>query len=255
MNRAVAPVVAAAVGLLMVGVAAGQGSTSLVGPTWQLAKLAGVSRDVTSVTATFTSDSKVSGFSGCNQYSGSYTTSGSSISIAKPVAATMMACGPAPTLLERAYLKALGAARHYAISGSKLTLKSRLGLPVATFAVQSQSVVGTRWTVLSYNNGKQAVVSVMAGTSLTANFDAKGNLSGFGGCNEYSADVKATPPKITIGPVASTRKSCSNPAGVMDQETAYLAALSTAATYLIQGSKLELRTASGAIAAEFTRAA
>ena len=96
--------------------------------------------------------------------------------------------------------------------------------------------------------------SVMAGTELTANFDAKGNLSGFGGCNEYSADVRATPPKISIGPVASTRKSCGTPAGVMDQETAYLAALGTAATYQVQGSTLEFRTAGGAIAADFTKA-
>ena len=34
----------------------------------------------------------------------------------------------------------------------------------------------------------------------------------------------------------------------------YLAALTTAATYRIQGSTLELRTAGGAIAADFTRA-
>ena len=207
------------------------------------------------MTATFNSDGKVSGFSGCNQYSGSYSTSGSSISISGPIATTLMACGPAPTLLERVYLKALSSARRYAIAGSKLTLKSRLGLPVATFAVQAQSLAGTRWTVLSYNNGKQAVVSVMAGTKLTANFDEKGNLSGFAGCNDYSADVKATPPKITIGPVASTRKSCSTPTEVMNQETAYLAVLNTAAAYQIQGSKLELRTATGAIAADFTRAA
>ena len=255
MHRAVAPFVATAVGLLVVGAAGGQGSTALAGPTWQLTKLGAVTRGVTSVTATFTGDGKVSGFSGCNQYSGSYTTSGGSISISRPVATTLMACGPAPTLLERVYLKALTSARRYAITGSKLTLKSKLGLPVATFAVQPQSLAGTRWTVLSYNNGKQAVVSVMAATTLTANFDANGSLSGFGGCNDYSAEVKTTPPKITIGPVASTRKSCSTPTGVMNQEAAYLAALDTAATYQIQGSRLELRTAAGAIVADFARAA
>jgi hypothetical protein len=41
---------------------------------------------------------------------------------------------------------------------------------------------------------------------------------------------------------------------VLDQETAYLAALATAATYRIQGSKLELRTVDDAIAADFARA-
>jgi len=40
----------------------------------------------------------------------------------------------------------------------------------------------------------------------------------------------------------------------MDQETQYLAALSTAATYRIDAGKLELRTADGAIAASFAKA-
>jgi heat shock protein HslJ len=247
--RAVA--LAAAVGLIVAGDATA--GTKLAGPTWQLAKLSGVSRGVSSVTARFTADGKVSGFSGCNQYSGTYRTSGSVISVSK-LATTQMACPKPQTLLERVYLKALASARRYSVSGSKLTLLTRLGIPLATFGVQSQSLAGTRWTVLSYNNGKQAVVSVMAGTKLTANFDAKGHLSGFGGCNDYNAPVKATPPNVAIGPVASTRKACSDPAGVMDQEAAYLAALATAATYRIQGSKLELRTAGDAIAADLARA-
>ena len=250
MNRTGVLAVTAATGLLLVSAAGARESVDLTGPTWQLAKLAGVSKGVSSVTARFTSDGKVSGFSGCNQYSGSYTTSGSRISISK-LSRTLMACVKAQMLLEGVYVKALASARRYSISGSKLTLKGRLGLPVATFGVQSQSLAGTRWNVLSYNNGKQAVVSVMAETKLTAHFDAKGNLSGFGGCNDYSADVKATPPKISIGPVASTRKACSTPAGVMDQESAYLAALGTAATYQLQGAKLEFRTPGGAIAADF----
>jgi heat shock protein HslJ len=165
-----------------------------------------------------------------------------------------MACGKAQTLLERVYLKAVTSARSYSLVGSKLSLKGRFGLKLAEFTVQSQSLAGTSWSVLSYNNGKQAVVSVVTTTKLTASFDAKGNLSGFAGCNDYNADVTATPPEIEVGPVASTRKSCSTPTGVMTQETAYLAALSTAATYHIDGSKLEFRTAGGAIAADFTRA-
>jgi len=253
MKRAVALTVAGAAGLLLAGAAGAREGTALAGPMWQLTRLTGVSRGVSSVTAMFTSNGKVSGFSGCNQYSGSYTISGSSFKASQPLALTSMACGKAQTLLERVYLKALTSARSYSVRGSKLNLRGRLGLALASFAVQSQALPGTRWNVLSYNNGKQAVVSVIAGTKLTANFDAKGNLSGFAGCNDYNANVTATPPEISIGPVASTRKSCSTPAGIMTQEAAYLAALNTAATYQIQASKLEFRTASGAIAADFER--
>ena len=38
-----------------------------------------------------------------------------------------------------------------------------------------------------------------------------------------------------------------------EQETAYLAALETAATYRVEGSQLELRTAGGALAVELHR--
>jgi heat shock protein HslJ len=62
-----------------------------------------------------------------------------------------------------------------------------------------------------------------------------------------------TSQKISISKVSSTRKECAAPNGVMDQESRYLAALSTAATYRIEGRGLELRTASGALAAEFQR--
>jgi heat shock protein HslJ len=53
--------------------------------------------------------------------------------------------------------------------------------------------------------------------------------------------------------IASTRKSCSTPAGVMTQEAAYLAALQSAATYTTDGSRLELHTKSGATAVDLER--
>jgi heat shock protein HslJ len=151
-------------------------------------------------------------------------------------------------------LAALTAARAYSIAGGTLKLRGKSGLTLATFAVQSQSLAGTRWVVVDYNNGKQAVVSVLTGTKLTANFDMAGQVTGFAGCNDYHGAVKATPPKIAIGPLASTRKFCGAPAGVMEQESAYLAALASAATYSIQGTTLEFRTASGAIAVSLARA-
>ena len=107
--------------------------------------------------------------------------------------------------------------------------------------------------MLAYNNGKQAVVSVLAETKLTAVFGKSGSLTGFAGCNDYNASYTATAPRIAIGPVAATRKHCEEPAGVGEQEARYLAALETAATYRVEGSRLELRTADGALAVELHR--
>jgi len=59
--------------------------------------------------------------------------------------------------------------------------------------------------------------------------------------------------QVTIGPLASTMMFCEDPAGTMDQEAQYLAALQTAATYQIENNVLELRTTDGALAANFTK--
>jgi heat shock protein HslJ len=249
-------VTAAALLATLAGVAGVSGASTpkLAGQTWLLRKLGPLNRQHAGITARFTASGKVSGFSGCNSYSGSYTTSGNTISVSKKLAVTQKACSALRMAQERAYLAALTAARTYSISGTTLALKGRFGHTLATFGVQSQSLAGTRWTVVSYNNGKQAVVSVTTGTKLTAVFDDKGHVEGLAGCNTYSGPVKATPPKVSIGPLASTRKSCSTPEGVMQQESAYLAALESAATYSIQGSTLEFRTAGDVIAVTLTRA-
>ncbi len=132
-----------------------------------------------------------------------------------------------------------------------MTLNDAEGQALATFTAQSQSLEGTSWQVISYNNGKQAVTSVLIGSELTADFGTDGTLSGSAGCNNYNGGYEVDGDKITIGPLASTMKMCNEPEGVMDQESQFLAALESAATYKIEGARLELRTADGALAADF----
>jgi heat shock protein HslJ len=227
--------------------------TGLTGQTWQLAKLGPIDRHQAGITALFTTDGKVSGFAGCNSYSGTYATSGSTISISQKLAATRKSCAALVMAQEGLYLAALGAAKTYSIAQGTLKLKGLGGLQLASFGVQSQALAGTHWRVIQYNNGKQAVTSVMADTKLTAEF-GQNTVSGFAGCNDYNAPVKLDPPTIAIGPIASTRKACSSPEGVMDQEAAFLAALGSSATYSQQGRTLELRTAGGALAVVMQRA-
>ena len=228
-------------------------ASGLTGKVWVLGTLGGKAPlKGTELTAEFGAKLRVSGSAGCNRYTGAYKASGGTIRIST-LATTTKACADAIERQETVFLKALTGARSFAIGGGTLTLKSAGGQVLATFKAQTQALGGTSWDVLAYNNGKQAVVSVLAATKLTATFGKDGNLTGFGGCNEYNATYKATAPKISIGPVASTRKHCEEPAGASDQETAYLAALATAATYRVEGSQLELRTTDGALAVELHR--
>jgi heat shock protein HslJ len=225
----------------------------LTGQVWALSELKGKSLATgTGISAQFTSTNKVSGSAGCNRYSGSYTVSGSSITFSS-IASTMMACDTLVMAQESTYLNALGEAKTYTVKGNELSLFDSGGSTLAVYDAQTQDLSGTSWNVISYNNGKQAVTSVMIGSSLTADFGSDGTLSGNSGCNTYSGAYKLNGAQITVGPLASTKKFCNDPAGVMDQESQYLAALQSAASYLVEGNTLELRTQEGALAAQFTK--
>ena len=148
------------------------------------------------------------------------------------------------------YAAALGAAATYQILGEALELLDAEGDVVATFTAQPSGLAGTSWDVISYNNGKEAVVSVIIDTEITAVFGGDGMLTGNAGCNDYSAPYEADDEgNITIGPAIATLMECSEPEGIMEQE--YRAALSTAATYQINGDRLEMRTAEDSIAVTY----
>lgn len=224
---------------------------SLTGKVWSLTQLNGQPLATGSgISAVFTAEGKLAGSGGCNQYNGTYTISGNSITIS-PLASTMMACEQAVMDQEQAYLTALGQAKTYSVKNDRLTLYGEDKSVLAVYQVASQDLAGTSWEAIGYNNGKQAVTSVIAGTTLTANFSNDGNLTGSGGCNNYTGPYKIDGNKITIGPLASTMKACEQ--AVMDQETQYLTALQSAATYQIEEKVLELRTADGALAADFNK--
>jgi heat shock protein HslJ len=231
-----------------------QSGGALTGKVWALTELMGKPPVTgTGISAQFTADGKVSGSAGCNRYNGTYTVSGSNITFSSPMATTMMMCEQAAMDQESAYLKALGEAKTFAVKGDQLTLSGGDGAKLAVYQAQSQGLAGTNWEATVYNNGKQAVVGVLEGTTLTASFGKDGTLSGNGGCNQYTGPYKLDGNQITIGPLASTMKACSDPAGVMEQEAQFTAALQSAATYQIEGNVLELRTKDDALAAIFNR--
>lgn len=235
--------------------AAGSTENSLTGTVWNLISLNGqLLVPTTSITAEFSEDGKVSGSSGCNNYTANYEIDGSDISInTSPAAMTLMAC-PEPIMAqESAYLETLGTATTYEVNADTLTLFDATGEPVAIFSAVSQDLAGTSWEVISYNNGRGGVVSVTIGTQITAEFGETGELLGSAGCNNYFGPYETDGENISMGPFGTTRKACPEPEGIMEQETEYLAALETAATYKIDGLSMNMRTAEGSTVANFRR--
>jgi heat shock protein HslJ len=203
------------------------------------------------VTAEFGPDGQMAGSAGCNRYFASYTVDGGNLTIGQ-AGSTMMACEPVAVMEQEAqFLAALGTAATWQVEGDTLTISNAAGAPVATFqASEPASLTGGVWSATGYNNGKEAVVSLVADTTITATFTEDGQLNGSAGCNNFMTSYTLDGQNITIQPAASTRKLCPGE-GIMEQEAQFLTALTTAATWSISGNELELRTADGALVAHF----
>lgn len=236
-------------------------TTGLEGTRWQLVSYQDSTGNtvtaVPGVDAAITfADGNVGGTAGCNSFGGGYTVEGNTLTVG-PLASTMMACLDNNIMEQEAAVQAnLQAAATYTIEGDILTIANAEGETILTFqATEPIALTSVSWEATSYNNGNQAVVSLIAGTSITANFGEDGTLSGNAGCNQYTTSYTVDGEAITIQPAASTMMMCAEPEGVMEQETLYLQALTTAATYQVDGATLTLRTADGAMVANFTVAA
>ena len=115
----------------------------------------------------------------------------------------------------------------------------------------SLKLEGTPWVLESYVNDEGTLVNVLSGTEVTADFHG-GTIRGSGGCNSYSGGYTVDDNALTIGTLSVNLKFCTKP-GIMDQETAYLSALRTAATYTTTGSTLEIRDASKKLILKFVK--
>ena len=204
------------------------------------------------VTAEFGPDGQMGGRGGCNQYFATYQVDGNKLTIGQ-AGSTMMACEPAEIMEQEAqFLTALTSVATWSIADGQLQLVNADGQTVVTFAASEPgSLTAGTWSAVGINNGKEAVVSLVADTTVTAVFTEDGKLNGSAGCNNYMTSYTVDGQSITIQPAATTRKMCTGE-GVMEQETQFLNALTTAATWRIDGDRLELRTADGALAAQFT---
>jgi putative lipoprotein len=132
-----------------------------------------------------------------------------------------------------------------------------LGLSALALLLGACSVAGgldaTSWGLQSYADPTGELVDVLPRSVVTLNFQAN-QVSGLTGCNNYSGSYQATGSKIKIGPLAATEKACLQPAGIMAQEDAYLAALNAAADYNLRANKLEMKNGQGQLVLVFVRA-
>ncbi len=197
---------------------------------------------------------RVHGSDGCNRYSTTFTAMGDQVRLAENIASTRMACPESLMRQAEAFTGALMKARKFRIDARQLVLLDAGGSELAILSAQRRDLAATSWRVSGYNNGKQAVVSVLPDSQLTISFAGDGRLTGSAGCNSYTASYSTAGNSIRIGQAAATRKMCSKPDGLKEQEKRFLRALASAASWQLDGGRLELRTATGALALSLTAA-
>jgi heat shock protein HslJ len=205
------------------------------------------------LTANFTPDGQLSGFSGCNTFSGPVQAATDGTMTIGPLATTLMACAEGMDQ-ETAYLSALQNARSFSFS-SEGRLQIKYGPEtganqVMVFIVAAKALTESNWVLVSYGD-PTSQQPVPSGLVITAAFSSDGYMSGLSGCNQYSVPYTLQGNQISLGPIAITQMTC--PTG-MEAEQAYLTALSTIGQYSITGPTLTLTYNQGAGLATFTSA-
>jgi heat shock protein HslJ len=243
--------------LLMACTAMSQGNEPvppLDDTAWVLATLPGMTTPPVATPTLRFEAGRVQGSDGCNRFGAPYTGADGRLQIGPNGMSTQMACPEPVSRLAASFNAALAKAQGYRVDGKTLVLLDAAGATLASFVVQGTELAGTAWRVTAYNNGKQAVVSVTAGSAITMEFMPEGRVRGSGGCNSFSGNYTSSADQIKIGPVGATRRACAEPDGVMAQEAAFLRALETVASARREGPRLELRTPAGALAVTMIQA-
>jgi heat shock protein HslJ len=186
-------------------------------------------------------EGRMSGSGGCNRLMGAYRLDGNKLSFEPRVASTMMAC-PAPQMeQESALVDAIGRAASFAIEGKELRVSDANGIAVLTFVKrEDRALTGTSWRLTRYNNGKQAIVTVLPDTEIMLLLRDDGQLAGKA-CNSYRGGFQRSGATLRlVGPIAATRMACPGAEAASAQEAAYFAALERVAGYRISGNELTL---------------
>lgn len=197
---------------------------------------------------------QLQGNTGCNSFFGSYRLDPNTDRLQiKPVGSTLRAClSPTLSQQEQALLVGLPQVTTYRLLGDRLQLRNAAQQVLFTLRPQPMiALTQTDWQLRRYNNGQGALITPIADSDLTAQFEADSQrLSGSTGCNRYLATYKVQQQQLTIGDIGSTRMACTGDRAA--QEQAFLQLLAASRSYQLEGDRLQLYDAQQQLLAVFT---
>jgi heat shock protein HslJ len=92
----------------------------------------------------------------------------------------------------------------------------------------------------------------LPGTDASVQFE-DGTVTGTTGCNSFGGEFMLSDNSLTFNNLYQTEMACTEPAGIMQQETAFMQAMMQTASYQITGNQLEIQNSDGETLLVFTR--
>jgi len=203
------------------------------------------SHPTTIATLVFTDDT-ASGSTGCNLFESVYAIGGDAI-VFGDLALTGSDCDSEYADQDSTMVRALRATSHFVRSEDRLELIDAEGTTRLQFRPAGElPLAGITWRLVWYRGG----TSPLHGTEISLAFDPEGTLTGIAGCNTYSADYRVDDDLLRTGAIAQTEQECTEPEGVMQQESDYLDALRRTHSFATTLTRLDLFDPDGTTIAE-----
>jgi heat shock protein HslJ len=230
-------------------------SIPLEGTEWTLASLRGGEPVAgTSLTLAFYEDNYLEGSAGCNSYGPNYAASYQRFRISE-INRTRFECEAPPGIMpqDQAFFEALASIAAYHATEDRLEFRNTRGEKVLVYArklppVVDAALADTEWLLTSLFGN-----SLLEDSRITLNLGEDG-FEGFAGCNNYGGEYEAAEEgKLLTSDIFFTAMDCPSPEGIMEQETAYIEALSSPAAYRLANDRLEIADAGGEAILAFAR--
>lgn len=183
-------------------------------------------------------DHRVSGYSGCNTFMGTYTLEpGNRISFSQ-MGMTRMAC-PDSNIDEAKIMSVFEAADNFTISGDKLSLNKAKRAPLAEFKKADKAPIVEKYWKLKTLEGKDIEMVDNQEREIFFTLKSQDNrVNGFAGCNSISGEYTLEEGnRIRFSKMATTMKMCPD---VDINESEFLKVFELADNYTINGDVLSL---------------
>jgi len=204
--------------------------------------------DAPTAVVNFLADGTLNGDTGCVRFGGSYSVDGDDLSVTTGPMTRRACVDEVAATQEAALLAALPEVASARLSESSLELLADSGTVLLTLAAGPSDLDGSAWQVAAVNNGTGGLEASALTEALTAEF-REGTISGFSGCNTFSAGYTTEDDRITIEAPRATLIGCEP--DVAETEARYLTALERSTRFELEATSLTLRDADGAAQVTF----